>query len=396
MFQNFKNSFDFFIRQNTRFSRKNYCPNKKEVEQNNLENLWVLDVLEKYFPLPYKENLVALDIGSKNWSYATAQHKFFKQRSNDFTLTGVEIDAHRLYNNFYSRAKVAEFNIKGLFEAKYVAGDLLNLNQKFDAIIWLLPFLHGNSHKKWGLPKKLFNPEALLKHAYGLLNDGAMMFIVNQGEEEFEFQKELFKKLHIPYKPLGKLESEVSPYKLERYGSVVVKNSEQVILKSVESDEEIEKLSSLAYEIWRSYWGIILQNEQIEYMIEKFQSPQAIKDQIKKEDYVYKILRFEGEDVGYFGACPKFYNGENKLFLSKFYIKENNRGKGLGNFAFREIKNLAQKMNLKSIYLTVNKNNQNTIEIYEKWGFKTVDSAVSDIGNGFVMDDYIMELTLLA
>ena len=43
------------------------------------------------------------------------------------------------------------------------------------------------------------------------------------------------------------------------------------------------------------------------------------------------------------------------------------------------------------IRLTVNKYNQYTIDAYNKWGFKTVDSVVTDIGNGFVMDDYIME-----
>ena len=52
------------------------------------------------------------------------------------------------------------------------------------------------------------------------------------------------------------------------------------------------------------------------------------------------------------------------------------------------------QFNKQSIQLTVNKNNTNTIKAYEKWGFKTIDSAVTDIGSGFVMDDYIMEYYL--
>lgn len=45
----------------------------------------------------------------------------------------------------------------------------------------------------------------------------------------------------------------------------------------------------------------------------------------------------------------------------------------------------------KKIQLTVNKHNINSINAYKKWGFKTIDSVVTDIGSGFVMDDYIME-----
>ena len=57
--------------------------------------------------------------------------------------------------------------------------------------------------------------------------------------------------------------------------------------------------------------------------------------------------------------------------------------------AFEKIKQLSQH---KPIRLTVNKYNINTIKAYEKWGFKTVDAVVTDIGSGFVMDDFIMEM----
>lgn len=55
---------------------------------------------------------------------------------------------------------------------------------------------------------------------------------------------------------------------------------------------------------------------------------------------------------------------------------------------------IARQYNKKAIKLTVNKYNTNTIKIYEKWGFKTVEAVVTDIGNNFVMDDYIMKYEL--
>ncbi len=223
MFQNFKNSFDFFIRQNTRFSRKNYVPSKREVEQSAIENLWMLDILKKYLPVLKCENLAVLDIGSKNWSYVSAQHAFFKNHAKNFTLTGIELDAYRLYPNFYSRFEAAKFYIKDLSGTSYIAGNLLDLNQKFDVIAWFLPFLSEHPHKSWGLPMKYFNPQALFLHAYSLLNPQGVMFIINQGEEEYKIQQNLLQKLGISYTQIGEIQSEFRPYKLKRFATLVTK-----------------------------------------------------------------------------------------------------------------------------------------------------------------------------
>ncbi len=159
---------------------------------------------------------------------------------------------------------------------------------------------------------------------------------------------------------------------------------------NIKTDEEIKKLADLASDIWHEYWPIILTPEQIDYMIEKFQSYNAIKRQIEEEGYIYNVLEDNGNTIGYFGVCPK--NGY--LFLSKLYIKKDFRELGCGKQAFNKIKQTAQQFNKCSIKLTVNKNNINTIKAYEKWGFQEIDSVVTDIGNGFVMDDYIMEFKL--
>ena len=159
---------------------------------------------------------------------------------------------------------------------------------------------------------------------------------------------------------------------------------------NVKTKEEIKSLENIASEIWHEYWIVILTLEQINYMLEKFQSAIAIENQIKGEQYVYNILEDNGNILGYFGIAPK----EDYLFLSKLYIKKEFRNLGCGKLAFNKIKQLAQQFNKKSIQLTVNKNNTSTIKAYEKWGFTTIDSVVTDIGNGFVMDDYIMEFKL--
>lgn len=147
---------------------------------------------------------------------------------------------------------------------------------------------------------------------------------------------------------------------------------------------EIKELASLASSIWHEYWTCILSPEQIDYMVENFQSEKAITNQIENENYTYYFILHNGEYAGYFGVSDK----KDYLFLSKLYIKKEFRHQGIGAKAFEKIKEIADG---RKIQLTVNKYNTNTIKAYQKWGFKTIDAVVTDIGNGFVMDDYILE-----
>ena len=41
------------------------------------------------------------------------------------------------------------------------------------------------------------------------------------------------------------------------------------------------------------------------------------------------------------------------------------------------------------IWLTVNKRNDDSIAIYKKFGMEIIRSEVTDIGNGYVMDDFV-------
>ncbi len=151
-------------------------------------------------------------------------------------------------------------------------------------------------------------------------------------------------------------------------------------------EDEINELAKLASEIWHEYWPCILTAQQIDYMVEKFQSEHAIREQMQNENYTYYFIRENNENAGYIGVSDK----KHYLFLSKLYIKKEFRHRGLGRLAFEKIKDFG----FNKIRLTVNKYNKHTIDAYLKYGFKTIDSVVSDIGCGFVMDDYIMEYNI--
>lgn len=213
-----RNKIDYYLRSVTKFSRKNYS---EDLELKRAVNDYTFDILEKTLHPENTESLCVLDIGSKNWEYVRGEYNFFKQFCSDLKLDGVEIDAYRLYSNFYSRYEAAKFYTKDLSGVTYYADDLLNIKGEYDYIVWFLPFVTKYPLERWGLPKKLFMPEKLLTHAYQLLKKE--MLIVNQGREEAEIQENLFKTLNIPYESLGILKSDFYEYKNERYGFVVRK-----------------------------------------------------------------------------------------------------------------------------------------------------------------------------
>ncbi len=152
------------------------------------------------------------------------------------------------------------------------------------------------------------------------------------------------------------------------------------------SKKDISLLCEKANEVWREHYANLLSETQIDYMLAKFQNPQSVEKQMQ-EGYEYYFLRVDGEVGGYIGIK----NYSDYLYLSKFYILKDYRSKGYGRKAFSFLINLAQKAGLKRIQLNVNKDNESSIKVYEKLGFIRYNSAVRDIGNGFVMDDYDYE-----
>lgn len=157
----------------------------------------------------------------------------------------------------------------------------------------------------------------------------------------------------------------------------------------VTSDEMIKLAADLAREIWTQHFPPIIGEEQVEYMLNKFQSHCAISTQIK-EGYEYFLLTFESDPIGYCGI----HDEKEALFLSKIYIKQSYRGKGFSSAVIQYLKNLCKERGLSHIWLTCNKHNADSISAYEHMGFVITRTQVADIGNGFVMDDYIMEMSV--
>lgn len=154
---------------------------------------------------------------------------------------------------------------------------------------------------------------------------------------------------------------------------------------------ELRQIAELADEIWHECFVGIISNGQIDYMVEKFQSLSAMTEQIENQNYCYFAVREDGELCGYIGVKPE---DDDRFFLSKLYLRKSSRGKGIASLMLAKVFDEARKIGKKRVYLTVNKHNDHAVEVYRKTGFVTVDTAVTDIGNNYVMDDFIMEYKL--
>ncbi len=154
--------------------------------------------------------------------------------------------------------------------------------------------------------------------------------------------------------------------------------------------EQIEILAQKANVVWHDAFKDILTLQQIEYMIEKFQSFNALSQAINQNNYEYFFIKFADNIAGYTGIKAE----NERLFLSKLYILKEYRGKKIASKVFEFIENSAKEKNLKSVWLTVNRNNNHAIEVYKHKGYIITATKIADIGNGFVMDDYIFEKVL--
>ena len=158
-----------------------------------------------------------------------------------------------------------------------------------------------------------------------------------------------------------------------------------VSFKKLTSNKDLVTLEKLAGEIWTEYFTPIIGKPQVTYMVDNIQSFDAMRKQVE-DGYMYYFIEVDSTKVGYICIKPDAQG----LFLSKLYLLKTHRGKGLGKSAFQFILTTAKHMKLSRIWLTVNKRNTDTIVAYKKWGFKITEELVTDIGGGFVMDDYKM------
>jgi hypothetical protein len=110
IFDDLRNRFDFFLRNHITFSRKDYreagCLDEnilvietvkkynlhllKDLSERNIkENLYFLNIFDKYLTKKQGSDISLLDIGSKNWNYVKSEYLFVSSFSKELSLKGI-------------------------------------------------------------------------------------------------------------------------------------------------------------------------------------------------------------------------------------------------------------------------------------------------------------------
>lgn len=146
-------------------------------------------------------------------------------------------------------------------------------------------------------------------------------------------------------------------------------------------------IQKLAHEIWPKTYSGIISDGQITYMLEMMYSIFSLEKQLETRPFL--LVEDQGEYIG-FASYEINVEHSSATKIHKIYVLPQTQGKGIGRQLIHHIAEIARKHDNTTLQLTVNKNN-NARFFYEKLGFSVIEQAVFDIGNGYIMDDYIME-----
>jgi GNAT superfamily N-acetyltransferase len=147
-------------------------------------------------------------------------------------------------------------------------------------------------------------------------------------------------------------------------------------------------ISELAGVIWRACYPGIITSEQIDYMLARMYSPDVLRDEIRSQGIRYDQLLVDGKPVGFASCGPTSEPGVMKLH--KLYLLPEMQGRGLGSRLLQHVEREVRAGAGRRLVLSVNKRNTKAITAYQRNEFVIAESVVTDIGGGFVMDDYIM------
>ena len=157
------------------------------------------------------------------------------------------------------------------------------------------------------------------------------------------------------------------------------------IIPATEAD--LLAISKLAGVIWHACYPGIITPEQIDYMLVRMYSPETLSAELR-EGIRYECLLVREELVGFAAYGPA--EQPHTFKLHKLYLHPQEHGQGLGSLLLQHCETEVRKLGAQRLILNVNKRNAKAIAAYQRNGFRIIDSAVADIGGGFVMDDFVM------
>lgn len=160
-------------------------------------------------------------------------------------------------------------------------------------------------------------------------------------------------------------------------------------MKIIEANKsQLPIIAELAYAIWPSAYGEILSKEQLTYMLDKFYSLEALSQQLEEKNHVFLLAEENGKFIGF--ASYELNIENHKTKIHKIYVLPETQGKGFGLKLINEIEKRAKSFKNDVLFLNVNRFNK-AHHFYKKLGFEIVFEEDIEIGNDYLMEDFVME-----
>ena len=155
---------------------------------------------------------------------------------------------------------------------------------------------------------------------------------------------------------------------------------------------DLPVIRDLAYSIWPNAYGDILSPGQLNYMLDKIYSLHSLQNQLLNLLHNFIIVLDNDIPVG-FASFSLTEDKPSVYHLHKIYVLPNQQGNGTGKMLLEHVINSIKEKDATALTLNVNRYNKARY-FYEKQGFTIAEEVNIDIGQGYYMNDYVMELKL--
>ncbi|HTY86379.1 MAG TPA: bifunctional aminotransferase class I/II-fold pyridoxal phosphate-dependent enzyme/GNAT family N-acetyltransferase [Candidatus Acidoferrum sp.] len=173
------------------------------------------------------------------------------------------------------------------------------------------------------------------------------------------------------------------------------------------AETDLPDIAQLAGVIWRACYPGIITHAQIDYMLARMYALDVMREEIRAQAIHYDMLSLDGRPSGFAAYGPTEVGTPRRgvrtaqravptFKLHKLYLLPEHQGCGLGSRLLQHVECKVRRLGASRLILAVNKRNAKAIAAYKRNGFGVVESVVTDIGGGFVMDDYVMAKDLVA
>ncbi|MBV7531295.1 GNAT family N-acetyltransferase [Chitinophaga sp. sic0106] len=154
---------------------------------------------------------------------------------------------------------------------------------------------------------------------------------------------------------------------------------------------DIALIQSLADKVWPQTYQSILSPEQLTFMMKMMYSDEALTQQMTEKQHQFLIMTDDDQPVAY--ASYSTTDEPTVYKLHKIYLDPACQGKGAGKFMINAIADMVKEKGAEILELDVNRFNK-ALHFYEKVGFSIIKEKNTDIGNGYLMEDYVLQRAL--